>query len=448
MRPDRLLHVTRLWLTLLGATALSLNASHSTGAHHTTRHLPPAFSMAVGTCEAPFPTPEQPFTLLRHFDWSDVTDCPAEFIADPFLFHDNNQWFLFFEILNAETRQGDIGLATSPNGTEWTYHGIVLNEPFHLSYPYVFKHNDTIYMIPESAHAGGIFLYEAAHFPDTWKQRVKLLDQPLRDPMVLHHNNLWWLFASDPQNRNLYLYLSPELESGWRLHPSSPVVRNNAHTARCAGHISHASNTLYRVAQDCSPTYGNAVRIFQIDTLTPEAYHETELPISPVLKGGDFPWATEGMHQLSALPLPQTPNRWLLAIDGYNKQTPGVTLNVEFKGKRLLEGISLRPKRLRRGTSFQLRLFWDTTLAADDDRQQMAVFVHFKHKNKTIFQADHALPHDAEVSDVIASVPQNAPLGDYQIELGLYDLNTGHRIRVARHLKNRIPLPQAIMVTD
>jgi hypothetical protein len=77
----------------------------------------------------------------------DITDVTADFVADPFMIRENNKWHMFFEVM---TRKGEIGLAQSSDGLHWDYRQIVLREPFHLSYPYVFKWNDDYYMIPEA----------------------------------------------------------------------------------------------------------------------------------------------------------------------------------------------------------------------------------------------------------------------------------------------------------
>ena len=44
---------------------------------------------------------------------SDVTDCDAYFVADPFLYISDSTFYLFFEILNKSSNQGDIGYAIS-----------------------------------------------------------------------------------------------------------------------------------------------------------------------------------------------------------------------------------------------------------------------------------------------------------------------------------------------
>ena len=80
----------------------------------------------------------------------DVSDVSAVFVADPFMLKVEDTWYLFFEVMDRDTVKGQIGLATSQNGLTWTYQRIVLKEPFHLSYPYVFEFDGDYYMIPES----------------------------------------------------------------------------------------------------------------------------------------------------------------------------------------------------------------------------------------------------------------------------------------------------------
>src|SRR5713226_8442616 len=83
----------------------------------------------------------------------DVQDVPAGFVADPFMVQRAGVWNMFFEVLNQATDRGEIGLATSSDGLSWTYQRIVLVEPFHLSYPYVFECQGECYMLPETLGA-------------------------------------------------------------------------------------------------------------------------------------------------------------------------------------------------------------------------------------------------------------------------------------------------------
>src|SRR5690348_4223243 len=90
---------------------------------------------------APAPGVRNPVLSAR-----DVTDIPARFVADPFMLQANGLWHMFFEVLNHGSGLGEIGLATSHDALTWQYRQIVLTEPFHLSYPYVFQWNNDFYM--------------------------------------------------------------------------------------------------------------------------------------------------------------------------------------------------------------------------------------------------------------------------------------------------------------
>jgi len=75
---------------------------------------------------------------------------------------------MFFEIYNGIRGKGEIGYAVSENGLKWRYQKIVLEEAFHLSFPYVFKHENQFFMIPESYQAKEVRLYRADDFPNRW----------------------------------------------------------------------------------------------------------------------------------------------------------------------------------------------------------------------------------------------------------------------------------------
>ncbi len=49
-------------------------------------------------------------------------------------------------------RQGDIGVAVSEDcGLAWKHVGIALDEPWHLSYPFLFRWEGEMYMMPEAS---------------------------------------------------------------------------------------------------------------------------------------------------------------------------------------------------------------------------------------------------------------------------------------------------------
>jgi len=255
----------------------------------------------------------------------DVTDVPADFVADPFMTKDNSTWYMFFEVMNSETHQGDIGLAISNDGLNWIYKQIVLDESFHLSYPYVFKWKNEYYMIPESYQANSIRLYEAVDFPTQWLFVGTLIYGNYVDSSIFRYDGRWWIFAeTNPEGNNiLRLYYAEDLMGPWIEHPESPIIEGDTNIARPGGKVLVFDGRIVRYAQDDDPTYGNQVRAFEITELTTLSYEEKEVPQNPTLKTSGTSWNTDGMHHIDPHQIDE--NKWIACVDGY-KQSFGFGL--------------------------------------------------------------------------------------------------------------------------
>jgi hypothetical protein len=245
-----------------------------------------------------------------------VTDVPARFVADPFLHRRGDRWSLFFEVLDSSTGRGAIGHASSADGLRWVYEGIVLAEPFHLSFPLVFENGGEVYMLPECGAAGEVRLYRADPFPERWRYETTLLSgHPFADSVLLEHARSFWLFTVlDPsRNADLHLYRADALLGPYVEHPASPVVKGNPHGARAAGRIQRDAGRLVRLAQDDAPSYGRAVRAFEITELGAGTYSERPLAPDPLLGQGVHWWSVSRMHHVDAAPA--APGRLLAAVD-------------------------------------------------------------------------------------------------------------------------------------
>ncbi len=249
----------------------------------------------------------------------DVRDTRAVFVADPFMLRVSNAWHMFFEVMNWNSGKGEIALASSADGLHWQYQQIVLSEPFHLSYPYVFAWADDYYMIPESWKAGAVRLYRASHFPTQWTYVATLLELPyITDCSLFHDGDRWWLFGETGANfrcDTLRLYTAPDLRGPWIEHPHSPIVRDNPHSARPAGRILTEGGRVLRFAQDCAPCYGLQVFAFAITELTPERYSEEPLGAGPILSGSGVGWNSHGMHHIDAHR--REDGSWIACVDGW-----------------------------------------------------------------------------------------------------------------------------------
>ena len=271
---------------------------------------------SIGIYEGSSPLALAPSSRVRNpvLTARDVTDAQALSIADPFMLHANGKWHMFFEVL-PHGANADIGLATSTDGLSWSYDRIVLNEPFHVTYPQVFRHEGAYYMIPETNEDLSIRLYRADPFPTKWALVRRLVSgYPYVDPTLFQHGNRWWLFASLKTNDVLYLFHADRLEGPWQPHPANPIVRRDARCARPAGRIQQVDGRMFRLAQDDSTAYGSRIRAFEILALTPTEYREREVEMSPSLGASGSGWNAVGMHHLDAHHIGE--GRWMASVDG------------------------------------------------------------------------------------------------------------------------------------
>lgn len=271
---------------------------------------------AIGVCRGASPfvldcSAERNPVLTAH----DVKDVRAAFVADPFMVHDFDQYFMFFEVMDATTGKAVIGLAESRTGSVWEYRRTVLTEPFMLSYPYVFKWDGDYYMLPETHQANAVRLYRATAFPDKWSFVGNLVTgRPLNDPSIVRVDNQWWLFAGEHDD-TLRLFHADNLTGPWIEHPKSPVISGDPTLARPGGRLLLFEGRLFRMAQRDRPTYGSQVRVFEVTVLSTSDYRETELPESPILRGTGRGWNKAGMHHVDFQQTDE--HRWLACVDGY-----------------------------------------------------------------------------------------------------------------------------------
>ena len=251
----------------------------------------------------------------------DVTDVKAVFVADPFMIKKESDIYMFFEVFNAKSRKGEIGLAKSDDWFNWQYEEIVLSEAFHLSYPYVFEWENDYYMVPETGKSGGVRLYKAIEFPKKWAYIDTIIQGGYLDASLLFHQEKWWLFTSIGDD-TLYLFFSDYLRGPWQQHPMNPLISGNPHLARPGGRVLVVDGQVIRIAQDDFPKYGLKVHAFQVTELSTETYKEKEL-VKTLLGPSGNGWNARGMHHLDLHRISE--NQWVGCVDGWSESLKAYT---------------------------------------------------------------------------------------------------------------------------
>ena len=231
-----------------------------------------------------------------------LQDDGKRYYADPFLFEHQGEMHMFVEEYPYATGKGVISAAIIGADGAIGTPKIVLEQPYHLSYPHVFEHGGTIYMIPETGANRTIELFRAVDFPGRWVLEAVLVDNVLAgDATHFLHEGRHWLFASITGEGGstwdqLGLFHAPTLLGPWTAHVANPVV-TDAGAARPAGQMQVIDGKIWRLAQNCIGGYGKGITIASVDRLDVDGYAQTvHRHLLP-----DPAWRMQAVHSLNIL---------------------------------------------------------------------------------------------------------------------------------------------------
>ena len=244
------------------------------------------------------------FSSWKDFDFinSIVFKNPdGHYLADPFILKEGAETYCFVEDYDWSKGKGSIAAYQISSGKLINL-GIVLEESFHLSFPYIFKHESKIYMLPESSDNMDIRIYESVEFPTKWKLKTIIKENiSAADSMIFSRKGMWWLFSNinpiggrDCCSELSIFYTDNPIDGEWMPHEKNPVIFDPS-SARNGGMVLD-NDSLYRVGQiQTFGMYGGGgVSINQIVELTPSSYKEQSvLKLYP-----EFQQGIKGAHHL------------------------------------------------------------------------------------------------------------------------------------------------------
>ena len=217
-------------------------------------------------------------------------------MADPFLLIYKDELFLFYEE-KSELNNGIIKAYKTDDLKVWHDLGVILSEPFHLSFPFIFKFEDGIYLMPETSESRNLCLYHFTDFPYGCTLNRNLMSgDDYVDSHILKHDDIFYLFTNN-KNDELRLFYSIDLIK-WTLHPKSPIVKGRKFS-RSGGSIIEVNDKQYRVAQDNTYAYGNNFNVFEITRLSLTEYEESLVEENVIKK--DQKWNREGGHHFNSI---------------------------------------------------------------------------------------------------------------------------------------------------
>lgn len=205
---------------------------------------------------------------------------PGTFVADPFVAELGDKRYIFVEEFPYSTRKGVISVF-EVDETHATRLGVAIEEPYHLSFPFVFQKDGVYFMVPEGQGGGELVLYECTDFPLQWRRKKVVMPKVCADTVVFEQAERWWMLTSikgegrAENSAELHAFYAEDPLGEWQPHSKNPVVMD-ASKGRNGGLLTDEEGRTYRVAQRAGfRTYGDAFAIFRIDELTPDSYRET-----------------------------------------------------------------------------------------------------------------------------------------------------------------------------
>ncbi|MGQ0672233.1 MAG: glucosamine inositolphosphorylceramide transferase family protein [Hyphomicrobium sp.] len=208
---------------------------------------------------------------LRLEEFQRLADDGRRFYADPFVVFRDGVHHVFVEELPYATGRGIISHFSIGADGRASAVRPVLERPHHLSYPQVFEHDGSMWMLPEASQGGALELFRAERFPDRWRLEARIVEGHLHDATLLEHDARLWLFSESDYRQSsswdgLSLYSAERITGPWTPHDLNPLLVD-ARAARPAGAMFRAGGEIWRPVQDCSQGYGSALGLARVTRL-------------------------------------------------------------------------------------------------------------------------------------------------------------------------------------
>lgn len=247
-----------------------------------------------------------------------VTDVPGcTYVADPYIVREGSLFYMFYEAFYGSGTK--LVYSTSPDGLTWTYGSAIMDAinggTTNLSFPYVFKASGTWFMLlNQDRHEAR--LLKATNFPTQWVA-VDVLYNAVNwdfvDTVVFPWGGNWYLFTLDNTNGQLRIFYASKLYGeAYTEHPSSPMHVGDELSNPCGRPILRATAIDFYFYDHTYVIGGTqAVRAYQITTLSPTEYVEAALASDPLLTSGPG-WRASGHHHIDRV------DSTLTVVDGVN----------------------------------------------------------------------------------------------------------------------------------
>lgn len=198
--------------------------------------------------------------------------------ADPFVFEKDGIVYIFFEAFDLVQRRGKEGYCILREDGSCSEPKIIIDEPYHLSFPYIFEDNDEVYIMPEMCGDYSLKLFRAVSFPDKWEKVDTVLpDVYACDSIFIEYEKKRYLLTNEmyhnvPNGQYASCWVKNYLYKmdGLKVVEDGVKVADGDYGIRNAGKSFVENGVLYRIGQDSrNRLYGKGIVLNKINSLLP-----------------------------------------------------------------------------------------------------------------------------------------------------------------------------------
>ena len=192
--------------------------------------------------------------------------------ADPFLYKRDGVNYLFYEFYDYQ--KGKIAYSVINDDLSLSSPTVIIDEPYHMSYPFIFEDNGELYIIPEAGTSGMVRLFKCTDFPNTWEEQDPLIEGSTGDNNIYKMGEIYLMFTTgQPQMKHDLLILGAlDVKGPWQIMFSDSIKNS-----RSAGDIFEMNGDLIRPVQDSSGGYGSGIEFKKIKLDLESGTYDEEL---------------------------------------------------------------------------------------------------------------------------------------------------------------------------
>ena len=185
--------------------------------------------------------------------------------ADPFILNVTDEYYIVLvEEWYDPINRGRISKLTIDR-KDYTLNDIktILELDSHLSFPFIQRTNDAIFIIPENSATGKLPRYKYNPITDELSFDSMICNDRLTDSVLFHYNGEELMFSTklpDANGKDLGIY-KKQSDGSYIQYDTFHFEEN---LSRMAGDVFTCSGKLYRPAQVCIESYGDAVSIQEV----------------------------------------------------------------------------------------------------------------------------------------------------------------------------------------